>query len=58
MRSKDVTLNSDNQLANFVNLSLVGLRVIVLEEVSSINTFYRNKVILKMIRIEAIYRIT
>ncbi len=53
-RSKKVTLNGGNELADFVNSSPVSLRVVAFEEINYIHTFYKNKDISWM---EAIYHI-
>ncbi len=55
---KEVTLSGGNELADLVNLSPVGLRVVTFEEVSWICRLCKNEVVLEMARMEAICRVT
>ncbi len=49
-----MTLSNGNKLADFVDLNLIGLRVVAFEEMSKICRLYKNEVALQM---EAIWRI-
>ncbi len=51
-------LSGSNELVVLVNSSLVGLKVVVFEEMSGICRFCINKIALEMARMEAICRIT